>query len=417
MLDQPEVEDQNRQILWSNLPYCGLYQESPYQGKYCNLDTPFLKQITVYGKPLPIINNGVNKDLRLIGFNNQELKAPVTTVQQWRLLTYSPWLEYRVKWLVSSKCKIAFYTPNYLLDTDPSTSQRRTLLISKNGPCFFDDVKGKFYFTNVVEFCVVTDKDVEVKLKVKCRAPCSIYFPTLKLYKPVPYRLEDECIFANETRINDFSRDVTFIPTKKYVHLTAAMRAYLIATSVLIDFTPILQLQKLVAATPVKVLENLSTLSYPIDSQAFYILFPQSSTGEYRTIPAPDNKLLTLTYSAVIEPSDALVRLEYELLIHKKATSFVGDDSAWGTWGASAGSINSRGFDPYVTDGLKPPTLSKKDSITPSNGALTFSRTIGSFALLLSFNERDSSMFGSPNPIESVTVTKLTISYEEGERD
>jgi len=94
----PYIKEEDKKVLWNNLPYCGLYNESPYSGNtYTNLATPDVKTVTVLGKPLPLTNHGANKDLRLIGFNEQNLSKPVTTVQSWRLLTYSQLLEYRVE--------------------------------------------------------------------------------------------------------------------------------------------------------------------------------------------------------------------------------------------------------------------------------------------------------------------------------
>jgi hypothetical protein len=285
----PYVQEQDKKVLWNNLPYCGLYNESPFSGNtYTNLATPDVLTVTVLGKPLPLTNRGVNKDLRLIGFDEQNLSRPVTTTQLWRLVTYSQLLEYRVEWSTMHKCKIGFYTPNILLDTDPFVSERRTILIGRDGPCLFDGKKGGFYFTDVVEFCVVVDKNVNVQLDVKCRAPCSVTFPALKLYKPIPYRLDNGCVFAYETKLNDFSQDVSFVPTKKYIRLTADIRKYIIDTSVLINFDSTLLL-----ATDTLELKNLLTT---FENEYYHVVFPPNIELPYKIRTDPNGPATGLVF-------------------------------------------------------------------------------------------------------------------------
>lgn len=238
---KPIVREEDKSIIWNNLPYAGVYNE-PFFVTGENT-TPFNKVSLLEGIPLKLENTGVNKDLRLIGFKEKKdsdpwesiFDGPVSVSQEWRIIAYSTTLEYRVKWRVSQECKIGFYVSNYLLDTE--IPERKTLLLSTEGPCLFEGKCGSFQFTDNAEFCVITDKEVIVSLEVKCRVPLKkTSYPELQLFEPVPYRLSNECVYAYETKLNEISRDASFVPTKKYIELTEAIRKYLTDTSILLQF-------------------------------------------------------------------------------------------------------------------------------------------------------------------------------------
>ena len=294
MISVPETScnKEDRSTLWNNLVYCGLYNEYPFQDS--PITAPPIKTMTLKGRPLPLISNGPNTSLRLIGFEPTNKIDPLYTIAPWRLITYNQFLEYRVEWSTSSKCKIGFYTVNYLSDPDPILSERRLLVIGKNGPCIFQGRKCGFYFTWVNEFYVITDKDVEVTLNVTCRLPQDFSFPKLNLYKPLSYKIEDGSVFAYETKVTDFSKDITFVPTKKYIKLTAVIRQYLSDTSIVLDFSPVLQ-RGLVMSTPIPTLE-LKNLACSFNDDGLYtdvdgnILFP--STG-LPSVYTTDGNLLT----------------------------------------------------------------------------------------------------------------------------
>jgi hypothetical protein len=84
---------------------------------------------------------------------------------------------------------------------------------------------------------IIVDADVNVQLKVKSRAPCSLTFPKLLLNIPILYRTQDEHVFATETLISEVTQDVVFLPTKRYAKLTALMKQFITDTSILLDFT------------------------------------------------------------------------------------------------------------------------------------------------------------------------------------
>ena len=135
MIHIPNVEEDDKSSLWPNLPYCGLYNESPLDGTHTNLAIPQVKLLKIAGQPMPLYSNDANKNLRLIGFGDHNSdEEPVKVFDSWRFITHPSLPEYRVKWSTSEQCNIGFYTPNCLMDTDPYLSDRRTLLIGKNGP-------------------------------------------------------------------------------------------------------------------------------------------------------------------------------------------------------------------------------------------------------------------------------------------
>lgn len=323
----PFISKEDKSVLWNNLPYCGMYTESPFQGKYTDLPTPNIMQINVQGRPLPLVNDGVNKNLRLIGFEEQIIEAPVTTLQEWRLVTYSSLLEYRVKWSLTRRAKVGFYTTNYLADVNSETSKRRMLLIGEDGPCLFEGTKGTFFFTGAIEFCLIVDANVEVRLNIKCRSPCCIFFPKLELYVPIPYRLENGCVFATETKTSDVNKDVVFAPIKKYVNLTASIKKYLIDTSVLIDFTP--TLVRIKEGTPDKTLENLSLIEYSFtDGNLYFVKFPENTGEGYRvSTSVVKDERLELCFPTTIGEGEKYIKVTVTLSI---ALSIVqpGNDSS-----------------------------------------------------------------------------------------
>lgn len=318
MIKPPCIEKQNRSTLWNNLPYCGMYIEGPFEGKYTNLPTPSLQQIEVQGSPLPLTNNGVNKELRLIGFKEQNLEAPVTTMQEWRLLTFSPWLEYRVKWSLNKKAIVGFYVPGYLTDINRQLSRRQNLLIGRDGPCIFEGNKGTFFFTYASEFCVIVEGDVSVKLNIKCRAPSEIVFPPLKLYKPVLYKLEDCTVYATETKTTEINRDISFIPTEDYIKLTEAIKKYLLDTSVLIDFTPTLRNRKLVTQTPSKTFNNLKVTAEGDSPNSFSVLFTEEDKDAGYTNVQYGNRPLELRFPSTTDNQETVMTVNMEITTGKE---------------------------------------------------------------------------------------------------
>ena len=187
-----------------------------------------------------------------------------------------------------------------------------------------------FYFNDTLEFCVVVDKNVNVQLDVKCRAPCSVTFPALKLYKPIPYRLDNGCVFAYETKLNDFSQDVSFVPTKKYIRLTADIRKYIIDTSVLIDFDSTLLL-----ATDTLELKSLTTV---FTSNYYYVVFPSNVKLPYKSLTDPNNRDTGLSFdvrtSSTEEPivlltGDVLVSFTENIPDNTGDNPTIGSYQAW----------------------------------------------------------------------------------------
>lgn len=278
--------------LWENLPYAGYYSESIYAGEtYTKFETPKRKTNTLTGKPLPIINNGADKSLRLIGFVGETVSVPIRPEIQGRLLSFSPWLEYKVEWNVSEKCTIGFYTDNYLADNNAATVNRSILLISNCGPCLFTGTSGKYY-TSFNSMYVITNKDVTVTLTVTCRAPKEISFLKLEPYVPVPYKTKCGCVYAAETRVTQLDTQVVFVPTSKYIDATNKILTYLVDTSVLLEFSPVVF--KALKSVPGEfTLFNLSITGPVINNgeALFTVEFPnRANETEYSTIPGPDNK-------------------------------------------------------------------------------------------------------------------------------
>jgi hypothetical protein len=325
MIEIPYVHcvKEDRETIWSNLPYCGTYTQ-PYADYI--VDVPYIKQVKLVGRPLPLASRGANKSLRLIGFNRgNDLTDPISAFQPWRLMTYSSLLEYRVKWTTTSKCSIGFYVENYLSDSDSFLSNTKTLLIGKSGPCLFKGKRGCFYFANIVELCVITDKDVTITLDIKCRAPRNLHFHKLKLYQSVPYKLSDGTTFARETRITDFDKDVSFIPVKKYIQLTADIKKYLVDTSIILDFTEELQNSLLTAFTQPLLLKNVPAMKIDATiwnsgvytpSYMFYANFSQVKNQGYKTI---NHQVLSNSVVGLVIPTSTSTR-ELEVSVQYVAT-------------------------------------------------------------------------------------------------
>lgn len=234
MASIPDIDS----VLWNNLPYAGSYEESPYAGQtFLEIDTPPITSMHLIGWPLPLANNGVNKDLRLIGFSSVVQEGPITPVVSGFLVSYSPWLEYKVEWTTSKPCKIGFYVPSYMQGTD-----RMLLLISEKGPCFFEGDRGRFKPSWLSQLFVITNKEVEVILKVRCRSPERFTIPRLKLFVPVPYITKCGKVYAKETKLSDEEETISLVPTSKYIHVTKTIRDFLLATSVFLDFRPDVEL-------------------------------------------------------------------------------------------------------------------------------------------------------------------------------
>jgi len=405
--EPPEVEEENRSELWNNLPYCGLYIEPIYDD---SIILPSARSIVVHGQPLPLTNNGINKNLRLIGFQPQDAEAPVRTNQPWRLVVFSVSLKYRVKWSVSSKCKIGFYTPNYLSDPNPFLSSRQTLLIGKYGPSLFEGRHGTFCFTGTVEFTVIVDKDVSVRLEVECKAPCNLDFAKLKLFKPVPYHLHDGRVYANETKLDEFTSNVSFVPTKCYITLTAAIRKYLIATSILLDFTPTIQGEyKLLSSTPARTFNNLGRMI--LSNGYYYVVFPNMLDGGYDSITVATNKLI-LSFITTTDTSDEqkYVRIEYHVTLNVTIPNSNREKRRWFS-GVPLGYVNPRFVD-YDDHVPRAPPLGE-----PENGIITYSyysiidRTNENFLLRFSLSSEDEDNEVDTFTIVSATMDELTISY------
>ena len=67
MISVPETScnKEDRSTLWNNLVYCGLYNEYPFQDS--PITAPPIKTMTLKGRPLPLISNGPNPNLDLLG--------------------------------------------------------------------------------------------------------------------------------------------------------------------------------------------------------------------------------------------------------------------------------------------------------------------------------------------------------------
>ena len=83
MINIPWISRKNKSILWNNLSYCGLYQELGIPISLSDLTLPSITTSVVHGKELPLRNNGINKDLRLIGFDTLNTDGPIVTNQSW----------------------------------------------------------------------------------------------------------------------------------------------------------------------------------------------------------------------------------------------------------------------------------------------------------------------------------------------
>lgn len=242
-------------VLWNNLPYVGLYTESFYSGTTQPTQTlPKSTAMHLIGNPLPVINDGVDKSLKLIGFTTTTVDGPVTAEPNGRLVPFSPWLCYRVTWKTSKPCIIGFYTANYLTCISSELAKRSILHIGKNGPCIFNGNKGRFTTDYLGQLFVITNSDVTVTLCVETKNPGEISFPLLKLFKQVPYKEPCGCVYAIETKLCDVDGAVSFVPVNEYIKVSTAMIDFLLRRSVLLDFTPIVGINRMLNAVPKEIL-------------------------------------------------------------------------------------------------------------------------------------------------------------------
>lgn len=286
-------------ILWNNLPYCGVYTESQYAGEsFKDITMPTNHKVMLVGAPLPLINNGVNKNLRLIGFARDGGNGPIVVQSLGQLISFSPWLDYKVNWNTSKPCTIGFYTSNYLLGLTSSLMKHRTLLISKHGPCIFSNAScGKFYASEFNEIYVVVDADVTVTLNVATRPLCRVIFPQLQLYKPVIYTTKCGCEYASETKVSTIDQQVAFAPTLDYIDIMTIMRKYILDTSVILDFSQPITRALIMQEDPLLELRFERTTKNAITDDfnntvgvVFQLVFPyRPQSLIYPTIPGPDN--------------------------------------------------------------------------------------------------------------------------------
>lgn len=386
----------DKSTLWNNLPYCGLYNSFPIEGKVTNLDTPVESQVSLSGRPLPLINNGVNKNLRLIGFDFVEEGKAVYTVQPWRLVPFSPWLEYRIKWSTSAKCIIGFYTTNYLSDPDLFVANRRTLLIGNDGPCIFENDKGVIYFTETFEFYVIVDKDVTVSLDVKCRAPCELFFPRLKLYKPMPYELEDGTIFAYETKVTSFTGNVVFEPTKEYARLANAIRKYITDTSIVLDFSSTVQSLKFENTPPLELNGLGLIIRGALLNDTWRRFFPKVIESTYQVLEIPFTRIsipVVLVIPASTNVNEQLVTVEY-VLSSSLSLKDVKVSSSIQHW--SSGRIS---FTTAVNN------VNRNEEETEIRFSQNFNRSLGNFSIDFDFGTEKSL------PLAKDLKISVTISY------
>lgn len=415
----PKVKEYG-DILWNNLPYTGLYTESVYAGQtFKNFELPNSTKMSLVGSPLPVVNEGVDKSLQLIGFSTDTTDGPVSVDTNGRLVPFSPWLLYRIKWRVSSKCTIGFYTPNYLTDVTEEQNARSVLLINDNKPSVFKGQCGCFTTSYIGQLFVITNRKVAVELHIEVRAPESLSFPTLELFKPLAYDLPNGKTYAYETKVSQVNRDVTFVPTRSFIDLTSQMKSFLIQTSVLLDFSPIgftdiipLQLKSDDSFTLQDVQTKLCpiTTTYggapgvsPTTNTAYYFVlsldpasvsYPNFIPSGYAAQKGLDGTFNTLVFPASTNASDPeLVFINYTFTV----SNIKWDGKNRIIPGEKLGRTISGGFVDFKNEGRRPAPLLLDDGVATSKGELIMNRSEGSFELQIVL----------PGTIGDPTKTKL----------
>lgn len=383
-------------ILWNNLPYSGLYNESIYSGKtFTSFQLPDTTRMELVGSPLPLVNEGTDKSLQLIGFSTDTTDGPVTVDINGRIVSFSPFLKHEVKWRTSSKCTIGFYTPNYLRDVTEDQDRRSVLLINDRGPSIFKGASGRFTTSYMGQLFVITNKKVAVELWIEVRAPESVSFPNLVLFEPLPYNLPNGCTYAYETKVSNVERDVTFVPKKHYLKLTEDMMAFLVQTSVLLDFSPLAPYNALqIKQPPFLVIQNVQTTRVDVESngsapsKTYYFSLSLGSvegevirSGVYEAIRGADGSLNTLSFPVPTSwVNSQYVRIAY---------TFTLSDVYWNEplpaqveWvGITA---SDGGFYKYQNYANKPlPNMELVDRVATGKGEIVILRTTGSFGLIL----------------------------------
>lgn len=385
----PHVKDYEG-ILWNNLPYTGLYIESVYAGQtFKQFALPPSTKIHLVGSPPPVVNEGVNKSLQLIGFSTDTTDGPMAVDTNGRLVPYSAWLLYKIKWRVSSECTIGFYTPNYLTDVTDDEARRSVLLINDRKPSIFHGSRGCFTTSYIGQFFVITDKKVAVELHIEVRVPERVSFPEMELFKPLTYDLPNGKTYAYETLVSEVDRDVTFLPTTPYIDLTSVMKSFLINTSVLLDFAPItpgpLMLKNdneplsLKGVQTQVVRSDVDGLNYLYE----YVLSLASVKGNiqisgYHATVGPDGATFTGLAYPVLLPTDEskfdLALLQYTLTI----SDINLPTDAVVEYRIDFGITDEKGFRPVCK---ARPKLTDSDGVLKGSGEVTFARSLGAIEI------------------------------------
>jgi hypothetical protein len=212
-------------------------------------------------------------------------------------------------------------------------------------------------------------------------------------------------VYAYETKITNTERKVSFVPTKEYIKLTAAIREYLISTSILLNFTSTLQKQ-LVSVTPPLRLHDLSTV---LIDNLYYVNFSSvASQGPYSRIASRDPKIhLGLTIST--EPSVSGSNLVY-LQCKIKLTIQGQVDERRYTGFIERVTDNNKFEDSKINNDLPPPFSGTSEIDLLWSGR--FERKAGNFALSFVFAKQ----YYSSDPSKqldavSFKITELLISY------
>lgn len=401
-----------------------MYIESVYAGQtIADFLLPEVTKMNIIGGPLPVVNSGPNKSLQLIGFSTDIDNGPVTVDANGRVAPSYPWLEHRIKWRVSSKCTIGFYTPNYLTDVTQEQSVRSVLLINDKGPSIFTGRCGCFTTSYIGPLFIITDKKVTVELLIQVRTPNPISFPSLELFRPLPYRLPNGCVYAYETKVSDVNRDLTFIPARGCITLAAVMKDFLIATSVLLDFSPIVQiapsLKMLGNNEPLK-LKNVNMKRYDsssgggpgVDPDVEFIFYLDLTSvkgvinkAEGYGTPAVGTTYPRLQFPVVTDGSKlSRADIRYEFSV----TNYPIPDPKPNVWpptqGQRIGYTEGRFYD-YETFNKKPQRPDYDGTTTLiGSGTLTIDRSCNFFELQISLN-------GFSDSTSVMTLTTLEVSF------
>lgn len=365
-----------KSTLWNNLPYCGVYKESPFIGEYTNFKSPKAK--TVFIKGYPVFTN--SKRLKLITFSgdsfaNHNNETSVTIDQGWRLITYSQWLEYKIKWTVSEECNIGFYTPNYLFDH--SSLRKQMLIIGDSGLLLLKGTEGTVCFTGIVEFCVVVDKDVEATLEIRHRTPISMTFEKLDLNVPVQYSLNNGRKFAYEMKTSEEDLTISYAPEDEYIELVEAMKKQIMDSSI------ILRPDVPVQDPPTKTFKNLK-FSEPKNYKCYrYLEFPEVLEDGYGPVLGPNNKIIGLRFPAMRSCFDKKGYIVLEYTVESASNIF-----------------DHRNL---IVGSITPQGIFQHNCNLSSNGMFgmfCFLRHAGSFSLCLKQND-------------NVSISSLAITYSD----